>query len=222
MSETRSKKTRSRVTAWWYGNCGRNQLLPGSIGLSSQNASITYDWHVSGATTECFWLCPSQATDRHKDGQRHTYGRTDVNEDTQTDAHQGRNRDKRQKSTDENQETVRETRTVVRHGVHCDACCCGWLWGDRVVLLCCWCCVLVSLLLVPFEWWLPPFSSLDVAVCPLLPWSGGDLSPQVAKTPGCPRQHDEAQTPRVPKRPVASTGKDGARLVCPIQIFITT
>ena len=185
-----------------------NQLLPGSIGLSSLYASITYDWHVSGATTECFWLCPSQATDRHKDGQRHTYGRTDVNQETQRDAHKERNRDKRQKTTDENQETVQETRTVVRHGVHCDACCCdgGWVvvrWSCCVVVLLVLCAcvspvgafwVVAASLLLPWRWRFA-LSSLEVAAILLLRWPRHQGARDTTMRPrhqGCPRDRWQA------------------------------
>ena len=48
-------------------------MVPGSISFSHLFASITYVWHVSGATTECFWLCPCQETDRQNtDRDRHT------------------------------------------------------------------------------------------------------------------------------------------------------
>ena len=138
----------ARFTARSYGNCGRNQLLPGSITLSSPHASITYDWHVTGAMTECFWFCPFSSDRQTKKRTEtdfrdehvyiKTHRQTRVRTETRQDG-QDRNRDKRQKTTDENQETRRETRTVVRYGVHCDACCCdgGWVvvwWSCCVVV----------------------------------------------------------------------------------------
>ena len=189
MSEKRTRTTHSRFTARWYGNCGRNQLHSGSFSLTSLYASITYDWHVSGAMTECFWFCPF-SRDRQTKRRTETdtwdeqvYIKTHRQTRVRTETRQGgqdRNRDKRQKTTDENQETGRETTTVVRCRVHCDACCCDggcvvvW-WSCRVVLLCCSCCVRVSLLLGPFEGWPPPspplgwrfaLSCLEVAAIP--------------------------------------------------------
>ena len=104
MSEHRLRTTRSRFTAWWDWNYGMNQLLPGSTSLSSLYASITSDWHVSGATDRMLLTLPFSSivhrlggsrtlvlshneslnimvTDRQKDGQRQTYGRTDVHQD---------------------------------------------------------------------------------------------------------------------------------------------
>ena len=134
--------------------------------------------------------------DRHTDEQTYikTHRQTCVGTETRQDG-QDRNRDKRQRTTDENQETGRETRTVVRYGVHCDLWCCdgGWLVVVVVVVVVLSCCVLLvvlcflfvlfaCVLLGPFEWSSSPSSSsLEVTVCHLLPGSGGDPSPQVTE-----------------------------------------
>ena len=125
---------------------GTNCHLARLISLSSLYARITYDWHVSGGTTEYFWRC------------------------------------------------------TLRHVLL-------WWWvGGCVVVLCChvllcvvggvaWLCVVARVVWLCLSRW----GLLSGGRLPsLLPWSGGDRSPQVAKTPGCPRHRDEAQTPTVP------------------------
>ena len=84
-------------------------------------------------------LVLSQNEFLNTDAQTHnqTHRPTRVGTERRQDI-QDRNRDWIQKTTDENQETGRETRTVVRNGVHCDACCCdgGWVvvWKSCVLL----------------------------------------------------------------------------------------
>ena len=110
---------------------------------------------------------PQRQTDKNTDRDRHTdeqtyiktHRQTRVRTETRQDG-QDRNRDNKHKTTDENQETGRETRTVVVYAVHCDACCydAGWVvawWSCCAVVCCWWCCVVVRvvclrLLLGPF------------------------------------------------------------------------
>ena len=156
-----------------------------------QNASdidlLTHNSPSSGEPDSC---APTQQISQYP-GDRQTKRRTetDIRTNRRTSRHrqtrvrtetkqdgQDRNRDKRQKTTDENQ----ETRTVVRYGVHCDAAVMvgGWLCGGCVVLLSlfvlCGCVVafVVRFCVSPVggqEWWPSPFSTQEVAVCPLLP-----------------------------------------------------
>ena len=192
MSENRSRSTRSRFTAWWDENCGRKQPLLGSTSLSSLYASIMCDWHVSGdrmlltllfsIIVHRLWgkqtLVLSQngslnltVTDRQKDGQRQTYGRTDVHQDTQKASRKDRKeaRQTRQKQRQEAEDN--RDKTGDKDG--------GAVWstlrrvGGCCVVVCCscwWCCALLFVLracasLVGAFW--------VVAASLLLSWGGG-------------------------------------------------
>ena len=122
-------------------------------------------------------------TNRRTSRHRQTRDRTEKRQEGQD-----RSRDKKQKTTDENQETRRETRTVVRYGAHCDA----WVGGCVMVVLCCYVLLVVFVVVWLFVlcacasvcWRLlsggrlpsPPLrwrfalSSLEVATVPLLWW----------------------------------------------------
>ena len=115
-----------------------------------------------------------QAIDRQKDGQRQTYG-TNKCTSRHTDRRElGQKRSKTDKTETETRGRRQQTRIRRQDGRQRR--CCGIVCtATRAAVMvggwlcCCSCCVHVSLLLGPFEWWPPPLSSLEVAVCPLLP-----------------------------------------------------
>ena len=112
MSENRSKKKkRSRFTAWWDGNCGKNQLLSGSIGpffnpVRKKIVRLARQWRNDRMLLMLpFWSIVHQLF--HNDSiswwqTEQTYGRA-LGQKTRQER-QDRNRDKRQKTTDESRD----------------------------------------------------------------------------------------------------------------------
>ena len=59
------ENSRSRFAVRREARCGRNQLPPGSISLSSLYARKTYDWHVSGGTDRILLTVPFSSIVHH-------------------------------------------------------------------------------------------------------------------------------------------------------------
>ena len=163
MSVNTSKTTRSRFSTWWYEDCGRIQRPSDSISLSSLFSSITYDWHVSDATTAL-----SFSSDRR------TPRRTET--DIRTNRWTSRDTDRRalgKKQKQEAQDNRRESRdrTGDKDG---GAVCCTlrrvllrwWRGSVMIVLCCCVLAVLLSPLRLRFV-----LCSLEVTTIPLFRWS---------------------------------------------------
>ena len=187
--------------------------------------------HVSGATTECFWLCPFQATDRQK-----RWTETDIRTNRRTSRHTdrrvlGQKRGKTDKTETETRGKEQQTRIKRQDGRQGRWCgmvytaTCGAVmvggWLLLLLLLCClvvccwWCCVFCSCCLLVSCWGL--LSGRRLPPPPPLRWLFAISSLEVAAIP-------LLKWLKVPKTPGAtpedSTGQDGVRPVCSMFIFM--